>query len=103
MLKSDEQWRKELADFLKSRRQRLNPVTLDAEIISNGSTRRRTPGLRREEVASLAGVGLTWYTWLEQGRPIRFPAKSWKVWLKPCGWTLRKKSIFFCWRTANCP
>lgn len=71
MLKTDEQWRKELADFLKSRRQRLNPVTLDAEIISNGSTRRRTPGLRREEVASLAGVGLTWYTWLEQGRPIR--------------------------------
>jgi transcriptional regulator with XRE-family HTH domain len=33
--------------------------------------RRRTPGLRREEVATLAGVGLTWYTWLEQGRDIR--------------------------------
>jgi MmyB-like transcription regulator ligand binding domain/Helix-turn-helix domain len=32
--------------------------------------RRRTPGLRREEVALLAGVGVTWYTWLEQGRPI---------------------------------
>lgn len=32
--------------------------------------RRRTPGLRREEVAALAGVGLTWYTWLEQGREI---------------------------------
>jgi transcriptional regulator with XRE-family HTH domain len=32
--------------------------------------RRRTPGLRREEVAQLAGVGITWYTWLEQGRPI---------------------------------
>jgi transcriptional regulator with XRE-family HTH domain len=36
---------------------------------SNG--RRRTPGLRREEVAQLAGVGLSWYTWLEQGRDIR--------------------------------
>jgi transcriptional regulator with XRE-family HTH domain len=35
------------------------------------STRRRTPGLRREEVAQLAGVGVTWYTWLEQGRDIR--------------------------------
>ena len=35
-----------------------------------GGGRRRTPGLRREEVAQLAGVGLTWYTWLEQGRPI---------------------------------
>ena len=33
--------------------------------------RRRTPGLRREEVAQEAGVGVTWYTWLEQGRPIR--------------------------------
>jgi len=32
--------------------------------------RRRTPGLRREEVALLAGVGITWYTWLEQGREI---------------------------------
>ena len=33
--------------------------------------RRRTPGLRREEVAQLAGVGTTWYTWLEQGRDVR--------------------------------
>ena len=33
-------------------------------------SRRRTPGLRREEVALLAGVGVTWYTWLEQGRQI---------------------------------
>ena len=36
-----------------------------------GGHRRRTAGLRREEVAQLAGVGVTWYTWLEQGRPIR--------------------------------
>jgi transcriptional regulator with XRE-family HTH domain len=35
------------------------------------SARRRTPGLRREEVAQLAGVSVTWYTWLEQKRPIR--------------------------------
>src|SRR6202008_701024 len=33
--------------------------------------RRRTPGLRREEVAMLAGIGATWYTWLEQGRDVR--------------------------------
>jgi transcriptional regulator with XRE-family HTH domain len=37
----------------------------------DGSGRRRTPGLRREEVAQLAGVGLSWYTWLEQGRDIK--------------------------------
>jgi transcriptional regulator with XRE-family HTH domain len=38
-------------------------------------SRRRTPGLRREEVALLAGVGVTWYTWLEQGRPINASAQ----------------------------
>jgi transcriptional regulator with XRE-family HTH domain len=38
--------------------------------LPNGG-RRRTPGLRREEVATLAGVGTTWYTWLEQGRDVR--------------------------------
>ena len=38
--------------------------------LPNGG-RRRTPGLRREEVAQLAGVGTTWYTWLEQGRDVR--------------------------------
>src|SRR5204862_961012 len=57
----------ELASFLRERRGRLQPETVG---LPNGS-RRRTPGLRREEVAQLAGVGLTWYTWLEQGRDIR--------------------------------
>src|SRR5581483_6471892 len=41
-----------------------------AEVGLPPGPRRRTPGLRREEVAQLAGVGVTWYTWLEQGRPI---------------------------------
>src|SRR6476661_2349215 len=58
---------KELADFLKSRRDRLNPASVG---LPNG-TRRRTPGLRREEVAQLANVSTTWYTFLEQGRNIR--------------------------------
>lgn len=57
---------KELADFLKTRRAKILPSQVG---LSTG-TRRRTPGLRREEVAQLAGIGLTWYTWLEQGRPI---------------------------------
>jgi len=56
-----------LSDFLKSRRARISPATVGLQKRS----RRRTPGLRREEVADLAGVGLTWYTWLEQGRDIR--------------------------------
>jgi transcriptional regulator with XRE-family HTH domain len=58
--------RPELAAFLRSRRERITP----ADVGMPGGLRRRTPGLRREEVAQLAGVGITWYTWLEQGRPI---------------------------------
>ncbi|HWI44404.1 MAG TPA: helix-turn-helix transcriptional regulator [Nocardioides sp.] len=58
--------RSELADFLRTRRERLTPD--DVGLPPGG--RRRTPGLRREEVALLAGVGVTWYTWLEQGRDI---------------------------------
>ncbi|GAB2817956.1 helix-turn-helix transcriptional regulator [Actinoallomurus bryophytorum] len=58
--------RPELAAFLRSRRERITP----ADVGMPGGFRRRTPGLRREEVAQLAGVGITWYTWLEQGRPI---------------------------------
>jgi transcriptional regulator with XRE-family HTH domain len=57
---------KELSEFLKSRRARVLP----SQVGLPETTHRRTPGLRREEVAQLAGVGLTWYTWLEQGRPI---------------------------------
>jgi transcriptional regulator with XRE-family HTH domain len=59
--------RSELADFLRKRRAHLQPT----EVGLPGGGRRRTPGLRREEVAQLAGVGATWYTWLEQGREVR--------------------------------
>ncbi|MDE9541863.1 helix-turn-helix domain-containing protein [Xenorhabdus bovienii] len=58
--------RTELASFLRIKRESLNPESVGLPQIG----RRRTPGLRREEVAALAGVGLTWYTWLEQGREI---------------------------------
>jgi transcriptional regulator with XRE-family HTH domain len=59
--------RREAGVFLRSRRERLNPVDVGLP----SGFRRRTPGLRREEVAMLAGVGTTWYTWLEQGRDVR--------------------------------
>jgi transcriptional regulator with XRE-family HTH domain len=58
--------RSELAAFLRDRREALTPLDVGLPT----SSRRRTPGLRREEVASLAGVGLTWYTWFEQGRSV---------------------------------
>jgi transcriptional regulator with XRE-family HTH domain len=63
----DEARRRELADFLKSRRRRLTPARAGLR----SARRRLTTGLRREEVAELAGLGTTWYTWLEQGRDIR--------------------------------
>jgi transcriptional regulator with XRE-family HTH domain len=66
-----ERRRAELGDFLKARRAQLSP----ADFGLPPGPRRRTPGLRREEVALLAGVGVTWYTWLEQGRQINASAQ----------------------------
>src|SRR5215813_7581912 len=63
---SDEHRRQDLADFLRTRRMRLSPEQVG--LIRGG--RRRTPGLRREEVAQLAHVGVSWYTLLEQGRAL---------------------------------
>ena len=62
-----ESQRELLIRFLKDRRGRITP----AELGLPDATRRRTPGLRREDVAAIAGVSVTWYTWLEQGRDIR--------------------------------
>ncbi|MFF3610625.1 helix-turn-helix transcriptional regulator [Streptomyces sp. NPDC002580] len=59
--------RNELATFLRSRRERITPEQVQ---LPRGR-RRRTPGLRREEVAQLSAVGVTWYTWLEQARAIQ--------------------------------
>ena len=61
---SEKQRREALAEFLRTRRERLSP---EAVGLPTGG-RRRTPGLRREEVALLANVGISWYTSLEQGR-----------------------------------
>ncbi|HUI35336.1 MAG TPA: helix-turn-helix transcriptional regulator [Stellaceae bacterium] len=55
---------RELGDFIRAQRERLAP---EAGMVA---VRRRTPGLRREEVAQLAGVSTTWYTWIEQGRDV---------------------------------
>lgn len=59
--------RAELAAFLRAQRARAQPAEFG---VLSGPGQRRTPGLRREEVAQLSGVGLTWYTWLEQARDI---------------------------------
>ncbi|MFE5815387.1 helix-turn-helix transcriptional regulator [Streptomyces sp. NPDC056479] len=59
--------RHELAEFLRHRREHISPEQVG---LPRGR-RRRTPGLRREEVAQLSAVGITWYTWLEQARDIQ--------------------------------
>ncbi|MFC4035561.1 helix-turn-helix transcriptional regulator [Streptomyces polygonati] len=64
---ASESRRRELASFLRNRRERISPE----QVGMPPGRRRRTPGLRREEVAQLAAVGVTWYTWLEQAREIQ--------------------------------
>lgn len=64
--------RAELGAFLRAHRERVSPQMLGVD----ASGRRRTPGLRREEVAHLAGVSTTWYTWIEQGRDVAMSAQA---------------------------
>ncbi len=66
MRKPSNEQRKALGSFLASRRALVQPGELGLV-----ADKRRTPGLRREEVAALAGVSVSWYTWLEQGRDIQ--------------------------------
>jgi len=69
---SAEARRKALGDFLRAQRERLTP----AEAGLGAGGRRRTPGLRREEVAQISGVSATWYTWIEQGREVSASAPA---------------------------
>ncbi|MGB7193504.1 MAG: helix-turn-helix transcriptional regulator [Collimonas pratensis] len=64
--------RKALGEFIRTQRTQLSA----AELRLGGSTRRRTPGLRREEVAQLCDISVTWYTWIEQGRTVSVSAAA---------------------------
>jgi transcriptional regulator with XRE-family HTH domain len=64
--------RKELGEFLQVLRQRSAPEEFGFPL----GSRRRTKGLRREEVAQLAGISPTWYTWIEQGREVNVSADA---------------------------
>jgi len=55
--------RRLLGEFIRAHRERARPV--------EASGRRRTPGLRREELAAKAGISATWCAWIEQGRPVQ--------------------------------
>src|ERR1700761_8983080 len=58
--------RRAFGDFVRSYRAKVGPASVG---LPSGS-RRRTPGLRREELAQLCGLSTTWFTWIEQGRDI---------------------------------
>ena len=64
--------RRELGSFLSTRRASVRPESLGI----TPSTRRHVNGLRREEVAAVAGISTTWYTWIEQGRPVNVSGSS---------------------------
>ncbi|HEY0905913.1 MAG TPA: helix-turn-helix transcriptional regulator, partial [Methylophilus sp.] len=64
--------RKELGEFLQAIRQRGSPEAFGFP----AGNRRRTRGLRREEVAQLAAISATWYTWIEQGRDVNVSADA---------------------------
>src|SRR5580704_3781165 len=70
MMNASTERRHELSGFLRTRRAKIVPSDVG---LADGA-RRRTPGLRREEVALLANIGTTWYTRLEQGLPINVSA-----------------------------
>ena len=72
MTSADDTRRRELRDFLMAHRNAISPAS--AGLPAGG--RRRTAGLRREELAAVAGVSATWYTWLEQGRDIKVSADT---------------------------
>lgn len=71
--KEDDIRRHNLGDFLRSARARVSP----SEHGFPSGMRRRTPGLRREELAILCGISTTWYTWIEQGRAVNVSAEVW--------------------------
>ncbi|EON12627.1 MULTISPECIES: helix-turn-helix transcriptional regulator [Pandoraea] len=66
----DARQRRALGDFLRAHRERLTPAAVGLPLLG----RRRTPGLRREEVAQLCGLSSTWYTWIEQAREVSISA-----------------------------
>jgi transcriptional regulator with XRE-family HTH domain len=72
MTSADDTRRRELRDFLMAHRNSISPASVG---LAPGA-RRRTAGLRREELATVAGVSATWYTWLEQGRDIKVSADT---------------------------
>jgi transcriptional regulator with XRE-family HTH domain len=91
MIDSDQERRQALAAFLRQQRARLTP----AEVGLPAGMRRRTPGLRREEVAQLANIGASWYVWLEQGRDVHPSAQVLESLAQALRLTLNERRYMF--------
>lgn len=96
---NDQERRNELAHFLRTRRERILPETVGLP----GGSRRRTPGLRREELALLAGIGATWYTRLEQGRAITVSSQVLESLARVLGLNTAERSHLFLLARAQQP
>ena len=83
--------RKALGDFLRSARGRVLPETVGLP----PGTRRRTPGLRREELAQLCDISVTWYTWIEQGRDVSVSSGVWARLASVLGLTRAERHYLF--------
>src|ERR1700734_1882648 len=92
--------RDELRAFLRSRGARRSPA--DVGLPDDGA-RRRTPGLRREELAALAGVGVSWYTWLEQGRDIHPSPEVLDALARTLRWDAAERATLFALARTELP
>lgn len=98
----DAERRRELATLPGAQRARLRPSDVG---LTSGPGQRRTPGLRREEVADLAGIGLTWHTWLKRSKPGPYPPQRWSSTRSParCDSTRISTDMSVRSPTCRCP
>ncbi|VTR34964.1 Uncharacterised protein [Serratia fonticola] len=82
---------KALGAFLRAHRERITPEMLGLPT----ATRRRTSGLRREELAQISGISATWYTWIEQGARCQFPLIRWHASPRRYGWAMPSGHYLF--------
>lgn len=90
---------KALGAFLRAHRERITPEMLGLP----SSSRRRTSGLRREELAQISGISATWYTWIEQGREVSISPSRWRASPRRCGSAPPNATTCLPWRASPTP
>ncbi|CVE94808.1 Uncharacterised protein [Serratia marcescens] len=90
---------KALGAFLRAHRERITPEMLGLP----SSSRRRTSGLRREELAQISGISATWYTWIEQGREVSISPYTRHASPRRCGSARQSVTTCLPWRASPIP